>query len=390
MNILQVIPIFNPPELYGGSQQVVYQISKELVKRGHEVSIYTSDVKRSNLKERVEKVTEEIDGIKVFHFKTVAASLLTKKIRLLITPEMGRSLKQEARCFDLIHVHEARSYQHKIVWQHARKNKLQYIIQAHGNLGFQEGLLRKFYDFFYCSKILRGAAKDIALSRTEAEQYRRMGVPEEKIAIIPNGIDLSEYANLPPKGCFKKKFGIEEEKIVLYLGRIHKIKGIDILVKAFANVVKKLDDVRLVIVGPDDGYLRELKTLIKASKMENNVLITGPLYGRDKLEAYVDADAYVMPSKYEIWGMTVLEAYACGKPVIASSIMSISDIVVNERTGVLFRAGDIKELAEKIKYMLVHSEKSEQMGNEARKFVEEKFSIDKVVNLLEALYEKVL
>jgi glycosyltransferase involved in cell wall biosynthesis len=124
--------------------------------------------------------------------------------------------------------------------------------------------------------------------------------------------------------------------------------------------------------------------------MENNVLITGPLYGRDKLEAYVDADAYVMPSKYEIWGMTVLEAYACGKPVIASSIMSISDIVVNERTGVLFRAGDIKELAEKIKYMLVHSEKSEQMGNEARKFVEEKFSIDKVVNLLEALYEKVL
>ena len=102
-----------------------------------------------------------------------------------------------------------------------------------------------------------------------------MGVPEEKIAIIPNGIDLSEYASLPPEGSFKKKFGIKEkEKIVLYLGRIHKIKGIDILVKAFANVIKKLDSVRLVVVGPDDGYLSELQALIKALRIEDNVLIT--------------------------------------------------------------------------------------------------------------------
>jgi len=110
--------------------------------------------------------------------------------------------------------------------------------------------------------------------RNEAEQYRRMGVPEEKIAIIPNWIDLSEYASLPPEDSFKKKFGLKErEKIVLYLGRIHKIKGIDILVKAFANVIK-LDSVRLVVGGTDDGYLSELQALIKALRIEHNVLIT--------------------------------------------------------------------------------------------------------------------
>ena len=82
---------------------------------------------------------------------------------------------------------------------------------------------------------------------------------------------------------------------MLCLGRIHRIKGIDILVKAFANIIEKLKDVRLVVVGPDDGYLGELVALIKALKMEDNVLITGPLYGRDKLEAHVDAKVYVLP-----------------------------------------------------------------------------------------------
>ena len=152
------------------------------------------------------------------------------------------------------------------------------------------------YDVLFGYRLLRDASKVIALSTVEAEQYRAMGVPEEKIAIIPNGIDLTEYANLPLKGSFKKKFGIDEdEKIVLYLGRIHKIKGIDILVRAFAEIIEKLDDVKLVIVGPDDGYLGEIETQIKSLNIKNKVLIPGPLYGEDKLAAYVDADVYVLP-----------------------------------------------------------------------------------------------
>jgi len=104
---------------------------------------------------------------------------------------------------------------------------------------------------------------------------------------------------------------------VLYLGRIRRIKGVDILVKAFANIIEKLKDVRLVVVGPDDGYLGELVALINALKMEDNVLITCPLYGRDKLEAYVDAKVYVLPSRYETFPMSLLEAYACAKPWFA-------------------------------------------------------------------------
>jgi glycosyltransferase involved in cell wall biosynthesis len=95
-------------------------------------------------------------------------------------------------------------------------------LQVHGSLpriGAKQQL-KWIYDVLFGYRLLRDASKVIALTRVEAEQYRRMGVPEEKIAIIPNGIDLSEYAELPPKGVFKKKFNIpEDRKIILYLGQ---------------------------------------------------------------------------------------------------------------------------------------------------------------------------
>lgn len=114
-----------------------------------------------------------------------------------------------------------------------------------------------------------------ALSKKEVEQYKAMGVPDDKITVIPNGIDLSEYEDLPPRGKFRAKYGISEDrKIILYLGRIHKIKGIDFLIEAYANLVKnKFNDALLVIAGPDDGCLRKLQALIKALRIEDNVLV---------------------------------------------------------------------------------------------------------------------
>ena len=155
------------------------------------------------------------------------------------------------------------------------------------------------------------SSKVIALSQAEAQQYGDIGVPEEKTVIIPNGIDLSEYSHLPPKDLFKKKLNIdEEERIVLYLGRIHRIKGIDILVKAFAEVIEKLDDVRLVIVGPDDGYLSACRNLVSQLKVEEKILFTGGIFDIEKLRALVDADVFVLPSRYETFPDVILEAEA--------------------------------------------------------------------------------
>ena len=164
-------------------------------------------------------------------------------------------------------------------------------------------------DLLISSRIIQNASKIIALNQREADQYKKIGVSQNKIAIVPNGLDLLKYSVMPLKGTFRKRFGIStNEKIVLYLGRIHQIKGIDILIKAFAEVVLKLDNVKLVIAGPDDGFLFEVESLIKILKIGKKVLFVGPLFGNEKLEAYVDADVYVLPSLYEAFPMGLLEA----------------------------------------------------------------------------------
>ncbi|MEM2373500.1 MAG: glycosyltransferase family 4 protein, partial [Thermoproteota archaeon] len=281
------------------------------------------------------------------------------------------------------------------IHHYAHKWKIPYILQAHGSIP-RIGSWKKLkiiYDIFFGYRLLRDASKVIALSRFEAEQYRRMGVPKDKVVIIPNGIDLSEYSNLPPKGFFKNKYNIpEEKKIILYLGRIHRIKGIDFLIKAYAYLTEEIGykDAILIIAGPDDGYLNEAKTLTKTLNIEDSVMFTGPLYGRDKLEAYVDAEFYVLPSRYETFPMTVLETYACAKPVIASNLGGLKDLVLNGETGLLFETGNFRQLAENMFYLLNNEEKTLEIGLNGRAFVEKNFSIERVVDNLERLYNEVV
>ncbi|GAI33437.1 unnamed protein product, partial [marine sediment metagenome] len=94
-----------------------------------------------------------------------------------------------------------------------------------------------------------------------------------------------------------------------------------------------VSDTLLVFVGPDDGYLPALKKLVKELMIEEKVLFTGPLFGKEKLEAYVDADVYVLPSSYEIFGLTVLEACACGTPVVVTEACGLANWVDQRAEG---------------------------------------------------------
>ena len=196
----------------------------------------------------------------------------------------------------------------------------------------------------------------------------------------------SEYNNLPLCGIFRRKFGIPEEtKILLYIGRIHKTKGLDILVRAFADFAKNFSDVKLVIAGLDDGFLRDLKCLIKVLGLEEKAVFVGPLHGKAKLEAYVDSEVVVLPSRYEAFGMTVLEAYACSKPVIASEVGGLKDLIINGETGLLFKPENVNELSRAM-LTIVSGCNAKIMGSKAREFVRQ-FRIEKTVNRLEQLYQ---
>jgi glycosyltransferase involved in cell wall biosynthesis len=390
MNILHVYPIFNP-EIASGAAKVAYEVSKRLVKKGYNVTFLTSDMTYWGTKCKAGKYT--IDNISVYRLKTFAP-IIAKKYKISITPQLLSFCKTvQLKKFDIIHLHAYISFQNLVLYHFIKKGNVPYVLQAHGSIprvgAWQR--LKWIYDVFFGYKLLKDATKVIALSKVEAEQYKSVGVLDNKIAIIPNGIDLSEYAELPPKGVFKRKFNIpEDRKIILYLGRIHKIKGIDFLVKAYAYLKNEMKyrDALLVIAGPDDGYLGEIKSLVQALGISNYVLFVGPLYGEDKLAAYVDSEVYVLPSRYETFPMTILEAYACGKPVVASKVGGLKDLVKDKETGLLFESGNVEQLSKSIFNLLNNNNVAKEMGLKGKNFVRGDFAVAKTVERLEKVYEE--
>jgi glycosyltransferase involved in cell wall biosynthesis len=375
MNILQVAA-FLSPAYGGGAIDVCYHLSKELAQRGHEVTIYASDYKLNwgHMK--------AVPQVKTRTFRTWGSLA-----RFYVTPAMLKGVGQEVCQFDVIHMHAYRSFQNTVIHYYAKKLGIPYILQAHGSLETvsENTKLKWVFDKTIGHKIVKDAAKVIAETPTEAEQYKSMGISEDKIEIVPNGVDLSEFENLPQRGQFRKKYGLDDaQKVVLYLARIHKIKGPDLLAKAFAELSKDLGDAKLVIAGPDDGYLATLKELIRELKIEERVLITGLLNKNEKLQAYVDADVYVLPSVYETFPISVLEACACGIPVIVTDRCGIANIVDGQLGFVV--PYDKDELANKILHMLADNKLRREFGEKGKLLVREKFNWDKIAQQVENIY----
>jgi glycosyltransferase involved in cell wall biosynthesis len=381
MRILQIIPVFAPAWQAGGPVNVVYNISRELASRGHEVYVYTTnflDTTRNFMPTKDEYI---LDGIHIVYFKNYL-----RRGAVLVSPGMACRFLSKSHRFDIVHLHSYRGFQDFLVSLFLKG----YIVQPHGSLTRVYKSARKLlYDSLFGGRLLRGAAGIIALNHLEAEHCKAMGIPEEKIWIISNGIRLSDYKDLPEKGSFRGKFSISSDKaIILYLGRIHRIKGLSVLVEAFAKLLKQSTNVKLVIVGPDDGYMNELRTLCNASDLRDNVLFSNPLHGREKLEAYVDADVVVIPSFYETFPLTVLEAYMCAKPVVASDVGGLSEIVVHGSTGLLFRPSDSDELAYCLTSLVDNLHLASEMGLRGKSFVESNFDMKKVVDKLEKMYQE--
>jgi glycosyltransferase involved in cell wall biosynthesis len=287
MNILQVVDYFKPFWSSGGPARVCYEIARRFADMGHKVTIYSNGERRASEEKVIKNQPTTVDGMTVWYFKNLSSYLLNKTNidSPYLLPIIAR---RKLREFDVIHIHTYRSVITIPIWYYAKKYGIPYTLQAHGSLATssQKGWLKRIFDKLWGYRILRDAAKVIALTQTEAGQYKSMGVPEDKIEIVPNGIDLSEFETLPQRGEFRSKYGLNsDQKMVLYLGRIDQTKGIDLLARAFADLVRELKNTKLVIVGPDEGYLPRLRKLVKELNIEENVLFTGALFGNNKLQA---------------------------------------------------------------------------------------------------------
>lgn len=384
MKILQVTSFFKPMWESGGVARVAYEISRHLKDRGHDITVYTTN--RSVYPRDIEtNKPVDVEGMEVYYFENLRKYFPWKTLPVIpyFLPFVARKQIKE---FDIIHVHEHRTLLAVIVHHYAVKHNIPYVLQSHGSVlpFFAKQRFKKLSDSIWGYRILKDASKVIALTDTEAKQYKKMGVDEDKIEIIPNGVSLSEFEKLPEKGEFRKRYSIKNnEKVVLYLGRMHKIKGIDLLVEAFAELAKEMDDIKLVMVGPDGGILSSLKKKIENQKIGERVLFTGPLYDNDKLQAYVDADVYVLPSVYEIFGITALESCACGTPVVVTDQCGISEFLNN--TGCVVEY-DKEQIRNAIIEIFNNKKLYKKYSINGKKLARDKLNNKKIVKDIEKIY----
>ncbi|MGN0105006.1 glycosyltransferase [Methanobrevibacter ruminantium] len=400
MKILHVAHFFYPCLSAGGVVNASYQIASNQSK-DNDVKVISSDSCKERLKFPNGRYDVDVDGIKVDYFKNLSNGFKLKT--MLDTPLAAPfKIRKDIKDYDIVHIHEHRQTLAIIASYFARKNNIPYIVQAHGSVlpFFQKEGLKNLFDKVFGFKILHNASCVFALTEVEKEQYLKMGVDEERIEIVPLGINLEEYENLPSFGKFRSKFNIaENDKLILFVGRIHEIKGLGLLIDAFNDLINQnyeknsLEDtgghsIKLAIVGPDDGYLTELEDKIKEYSLEENVIITGPLYKEEKQEALVDCDLFVMPSKYESFTTSGLEAMACSKPLVLTKNNHIHDWVDGN---VGLACEDNKDsLREAIEKVLFDEELSQIFAENGRKLINEKYNWDIINYQILEIYRKFL
>lgn len=390
MNILEVSNFFKPSWETGGVTKINYELSKNLVSRGHKVTVYTTDGYTSML-DVLKNQPVDVDGIEVYYFCNLFR-FLVKKAKLPTPYHLPFVLRKQIKNFDIIHIHEHRTIAAAVVHYYAKKHKIPYVVQSHGSI-LKIGRMYTFkllFDVVFGYKILRDASRMIAVSNIEINQYVQMGIPAGNIAIIPNGIDTTSIYKLYEKGTFRIKYGIHEKHIILFLGRLNERKGVDFLIKSFAQLRLTIDDVILIIIGSDDGYRSEIENLINKLNINKNVKLIGYISDEDKSAAYLDADILVYPAVNEIFGLVPFEAIMCGTPVIVTDDCGCGDLINNAKCGLLVKYNDVESLKNKMYLLLQDYKLRSNMVKNGQKYIRTQLTFEKSTFKLEQIYEDCL
>lgn len=336
MRILKTTQTYYPYLSKGGPPAKIRAIAKALAGRGHDIIVLTADmgdsdgeIKFSELKDwkRSRSVWgwEATDnGVEAIYLPTTQNYRATT-----INPRMLRFFSGRLREFDLVHIYGIYDLIGSAAGWYCRRYGIPYVLEPLGMFGpkIRSRQKKRVYRKLIGNALFMGAQAIIATSETERDELIAGGIPEGRVILRRNGIDRDEFAALPTRGAFRSRLGLADStRLILFLGRLSFIKGLDHLVKAFARLET---DARLVIAGPDDhdGCAETVRALIAEFDLGERVTLTGPLYGHEKLEALVDADVFVLPSRYESFGNAAAEAVACGTPVLVTDQCGISPLV---------------------------------------------------------------
>ena len=346
MKVGRIIPYFKSS--FGGPVNHLKKIIIGMQNLDIKNFIYTVNFEKNHfIKKRDKKLIS--DKVNIFKFAP-----LLKIYHFSFTPQMIIKLLRNK--FDIIDLNCVRNFQVDLTlcfYSIFRRN-VPILLNTHGTMSTPDVsklsyLFKKAYYSFFEKFLLKRVNYFLVVSKLEKESLIKQKIPAEKILVISHGKDLSIDPDEITSGNFRKKYNIGKKSIIIScIGRIYKGKGIQTLLKAVPILKKNLVNFKVVIAGRDDGFLGNLKKIIKALNIENDVIFTGHLPKMNYIlwELYKDTDILVSTSYSESFGYIFIEGITFKIPIIFSSQNNI--ILENGRSGVYVPFSDYKRLAKEI------------------------------------------
>lgn len=390
MKVLHIIPGYYPALEFGGPTESVFQLNKALAAKGIIVDVLTTDAGLKGREDIVLNKWINKDNVRIKYLPTYLFG------NYAFSPQVIEAVLSDINKYDLVHLTGIWSFPFLVGGIVSLLSKTPYIISSRGML-YDEAIniksksSKKLYYSILLKYILEKANAIHFTTKDEKEKLASFIRLNSESFIVPNGIDLHLFEALPAKNSFKNKYPmLKSKKYILFLGRINRQKGIDILLNAFQELVNKSEDLILVIAGPDnDGYKGEIEQWLRNKNLINKVLFTGVLKGDDKLSAYIDAELFVLPSYFENFGMSVIEAIACGTPIVISNRVGICKDVEQSKSGIIVETNP-KSLFDGIDMLLNNSSLKEEIATNGKVLVKNKYDLDKVADMMIDVYKDLL
>jgi glycosyltransferase involved in cell wall biosynthesis len=386
MRIAIISPVFPPYK--SGIGQAAYQEALELARRGHKVSVYTPKPKK-------------FKEIKVTNFNLHYLRPFLKYGNAAFLPQLFWKLSAFG---DVIHLHYPFFGGAEVIWRWklATRNQQLKINNQKSAIGNQKliityhhdaigrGLLGRFFKWhtkYLMPKILSVADKIIVSSFDYAKNSNIKDIFEknpEKFVEIPFGIDIEKFQPMAKNDEILKRYGLKvDDKIILFVGGLdkpHYFKGLEILMKAKTLI----PEAKLLVVG-NGNLVPYYKKLANDLKINRDVIFAGQVFDEDLPKYYNLADVVVLPSvdRSEAFGIVLLEAAACAKPIIASNLPGVRSVVIENLNGFLVEPRNVGELAKKVNALLFNKILKEKLGKNGRRIILEKYDIKKVGDRLE-------
>lgn len=389
MNILQTIHTYWPQ--VGGAQIYVHNLSKILIEKGHSVTVFTHRLPGTPKKELIE-------GVQVRRFNVIPWTPYGIPHHR-VQPYYPLAFLRHTNEFDLI------NFQMQYIFQTdsalpLKKLKLLQKPVIFSPIGFSHlhktgWWVNRLYYRFWIPLMLKVSDKIIAWTQYEQITILKLyDIEKEKVPHIPPGIDFGKYEQLPSPELFKDRFNINNENMVLFVGNFFGNKAPDYLIKAIPSVLSENPDTIFVFVGWEGkkGYMKFCSDIAKKLQVNEHVLFTGPIKFTERellLSAYRGADVLSMPSRWENFGLVLLEGLACETPFVAAYTGGTFELE-QKKCGYGYKFSNISTLSKKLNHLLSDKKLAKTMGNHGRNVVRTEYDIRTVAERTEVLYNQVL